>query len=571
MDTATMDRALEGLSRRKAEWVSTGALERQMLLLEVADRVLPVAEDWVRLACRVKGIPPSSPLAGEEWVSGPMPLVRFARLVAETIRDLDRRGGSRLRVREGPGGRGLVHVFPRSTLEWVAYSRMRVDIWLRPGAPPTQGRIYREKALGSRGLAAARTGVADGRLALVLGAGNVSSIGPLDVLGKLFAEDEVVALKLNPVNAYLAPVFEHVLRPLIERGVLRILPGGAAEGQYLAEHPLVESIHMTGATRTHDAIVWGATPEEQQRRRAAGTPRLQKPITSELGCITPVLVVPGPWSASDIRVQARHVASMVAHNASFNCTAGKVLLLARGWAQREAFLDAVEDALRAMPPRRAYYPGAEERHAAYLAAYPAARLLGLGGASATGATGSLPWTLVRDVPPEPGQYAFREEPFCGVLAEVTLDAGGADAFLDAAVPFVNDHVWGTLSCVLLVDERTRRAHGAALGRALADLRYGNIGVNAWTGANFAFGVNTWGGYPGHTLADVGSGIGVVHNALLLDHPEKSVLHAPFRLWPTPIWFADHGNLANVGRRLVRFERRPGWLQVPPLALAAMNR
>ena len=82
-----------------------------------------------------------------------------------------------------------------------------------------------------------------GRCACVLGAGNVSSIGPLDVLDKLFVRNEVVVLKMNPVNDYLAPIFRRAFAPLIEMGVLDIVTGGAEVGRYLcapsagAEHP----------------------------------------------------------------------------------------------------------------------------------------------------------------------------------------------------------------------------------------------------------------------------------------------------------------------------------------------
>ena len=44
-------------------------------------------------------------------------------------------------------------------------------------------------------------------------------------------------------------------------------------------------------------------------------------------------------------------------------------------------------------------------------------------------------------------------------------------------------------------------------------------------------------FPGHTPDDIQSGAGVVHNAFLFDHPEKSVVHAPFVMKPTPAWFA----------------------------------
>jgi hypothetical protein len=284
-----------------------------------------------------------------------------------------------------------------------------------------------------------------------------------------------------------------------------------------------------------------------------------KPVTSELGCVTPVLVVPGRWSPGDLAYQARNVASMVAHNASFNCTAAKVLVLARGWSLREAFLDQLHDALERLPGRKAYYPGAEERYAAFLDQYPTARPLG------AREPGIVPWTVLPNVPADAGEYALTREAFCGVLAEVSLDVTDARAFVREAVVFANEHVWGTLSCVLLIDYRTRRALGGDFEHALADLRYGDIGVNVWTGANFALGEPSWGAFPGNTLENIRSGRGVVHNGLLFDHPQKSVVHGPFRMFPTPVWFADHRTLQHVGRLATFFEADPGWAKLPAIA------
>lgn len=137
----------------------------------------------------------------------------------------------------------------------------------------------------------------------------------------------------------------------------------------------------------------------------------------------------------------------------------------------------------------------------------------------------MPWTFVRGVPPRKGEYAFETEAFCGVLAETTLEAGDAASYLDRAVPFANEDLWGTLSCVVLADCGAARTLGTRLDWAIADLRYGNVGLNVWTGANFALGVTSWGAFPGHRVADIGSGIGVVHNTFLFDHPEKSVIEA----------------------------------------------
>ncbi|MCS6901443.1 MAG: aldehyde dehydrogenase, partial [Myxococcales bacterium] len=151
-----------------------------------------------------------------------------------------------------------------------------------------------------------------------------------------------------------------------------------------------------------------------------------------------------------------------------------------------------------------------------------------------------------------------------------LNATSADDFLAKAVPFANEVCWGTLSCTLLVDPRTQQAHSDAVERALADLRYGGIGLNVWPGVIYGLVVTTWGAFPGHTPQDIQSGTGVVHNTYLLDHPQKSVVRAPFVIKPTPAWFADHKNLAALGRNLTHYEVSPSWGGLVRVALAAFK-
>src|SRR6516165_356136 len=80
---------------------------------------------------------------------------------------------------------------------------------------------------------------------LVLAAGNVASLGPRDVLSKLFVDGKVVVLKANPVNDYLVPHWNRALGALVEAGVLRIVEGGAAVGRYLTGHPRIDEVHIT--------------------------------------------------------------------------------------------------------------------------------------------------------------------------------------------------------------------------------------------------------------------------------------------------------------------------------------
>ena len=404
----------------------------------------------------------------------------------------------------------------------------------------------------------------EGRVALVLGAGNVASIGPMDALYKLFAEDEVVVLKTNPVNAYLGPFIDRAFRALADRGFFGVVHGGAAIGKHLCEHPRVDTIHITGSDQTHDAIVWGVDPEERAHRKASGDPQNTRPISSELGCVTPVFVVPGDWSASDIEFQARHVASMVANNGSFNCNAAKVLVTAAGWSQRERFVAAVHDALGAVPPRKAYYPGAQARYASFVEKYPTARPLG------DGSDDVVPWTIIPDVTPSADEYALTTEAFCGVLAETALEADDAAEFLTAMVAFGNDTCWGTLSCMILVHPDTEKQHAAAFDAAIAALRYGGIAINAWAGLVYGLVVTPWGAHPGHTLEDIRSGRGVVHNTYLLDHVQKTVVRAPFRINPKPAWFADHKTQDQLGRSLLRFEETASLLRLPPVIWAAVR-
>ena len=72
-----------------------------------------------------------------------------------------------------------------------------------------------------------------------------------------------------------------------------------------------------------------------------GQPPLNKAITAELGCVTPYLVVPGKWSPRAIKYYADECVAGMMNNAGHNCTKLEILVTAKGWPQREAFVAAV--------------------------------------------------------------------------------------------------------------------------------------------------------------------------------------------------------------------------------------
>ncbi|HAM12354.1 MAG TPA: aldehyde dehydrogenase, partial [Microbacterium sp.] len=435
-----------------------------------------------------------------------------------------------------------------SAVDGLLVSGFSGEVWLRPGV--TLADAQRKAGLGQL------LPNESGGVGLVLGAGNITSIPVLDVLYELIAHNRVSILKINPTQDPLAPVFGRALAPLISLGLLRIVQGGGEVGAALTEHAGIDHVHITGAARTFETVVFGRTATGKRRAR----PRLSVPITAELGGVSPIIVVPGKWSDADLRFQAEHVATMRLHNSGHNCVAGQVVILSADWAQRERFLAEVEAAMSRAPQRPVWYPGAQARLAEVADEYPGARW-------SSGHTRAV-IEVGTDADPTPMEAT---EYFVPALGVVTLPGNGQE-FLDAAVEYANARLTGTLGANLLIDPDTEAALGDGFEHAVAELRYGTVAINTWTGVAFGIPTMPWGAYPGGTLEDVQSGIGVVHNALLLDDVERGVMRGPFRPFPRstgaligpgtfsalprPPWFVTSPGAADGGRLLTRFRIRP---------------
>ncbi len=534
-------------------WVRLSPAERASVLRKCMRSTRTVADRWAAVSSRIKGYEDGSNGHGEEYLAGTLPLMRNLRLFAEA---LEAGGLPRIpQLSRSISGRWVARVFPQSTLDAVMMGGITCDVWIKPGETPTQGALYRRKASGDMG---------EGGVCVVLGAGNQSSIPPMDVLYKLVVDDEVCVLKMNPVNEQLGPIIAEALAPLIDGGFLQMAYGGIEQGQHLTDHELVSSIHITGSARAHDAIIWG--PGEQgDKNKAAGTPRLDKAITSELGCVSPVLVVPGDWNEAALDYHARQVASMLAYNCGFNCNGARLIVMAKGWPSRDRFEQLVKDKLAQTPTRAAYYPNAKAAWERFTEKYPNPTVLG-----SAHNEDVLPWTVLEGVKPGDDEFALNNEPWCGILSFVDLEATTAEEFVAKAVPFANDSCWGSLSINVLIDPKTEERLKTTFDQAIADLEYGAIAINCWTGLNYGLVNATWGAFPGHPLDDVRSGQGVVHNGLLIDHPEKSVVRAPFIMKPTPAWFTDHRNNLALGKALTAFEQKPSMLKLPKVVLAALK-
>ncbi len=551
-DITDIDRIVTELTDAAPSWIAMGVDERIELLADLGRSILAAGDGWATASAQAKGIRRQSPAMAEDWGSGVLTTLRNVRLLASTLADIRDTGRpAPPSIHLDDRGSTVVEVFPGDVLDRVLFPGFEAEVRLAEGITPEQARermarIYHEDV------------VSPPEVALVLGAGNVSSIGPMDALSQLFAEDRVVLLKLNPVNDYLAPHLENALRPLIRGGWLRIITGGADVGSAAAQHPGIDTVHLTGSDRTYEAIVFGQGADASERRRS-GTPLLAKPVTAELGNVTPVIVVPGPWTPSEVAYHGDNIASMLVQNAGFNCIAARVIVQHASWSRRAALNDAIRDSLRRAEPRVAYYPGARERWEAFNSAHPEAEWFGPDGPD------DVPFTFIPGLDPhQHDDIAFTTEAFCGVFGEVPLDVPrDVPSFLDQAVDFCNERLWGTLSASIIVHPRTLEEpeNRAALERAIDRLAYGSVVVNHWSAAPYAMVSPPWGAAPGSTPSDIQSGVGFVHNTYLLEDIVKTVVRGPFRPLIPPPWL-------HTGRRVNRLlpragrilsERQPQWL------------
>jgi aldehyde dehydrogenase (NAD(P)+) len=554
-----IDRSLAELREGARRWIDIRPDAKAALLKDVFTRVYRESARWAEAGARAKGID-GTPLAGEEWLSGPWALMYALERYIDTLQKIATGSPvlAQSRVHTRADGQVVAECFPNTFYDGLLLSGIRGEVWMQRGVTAdnlsqTIGVWYKQPN-------------PQPRVALVLGAGNIASIPPLDVLYKLVADGTVCILKMNPVNEYLGPILEDALAPLVDGGYLRFAYGGPDIGKQLCAHDLVDEIHITGSDKTHDAIVFGAGAE-RAARKAANTPQLQKPITSELGNVSPTIVVPGPWSQADFRFQAEQIVTQKMHNGGFNCIASQVLIAPRDWDGTPKLLEQIDAVMREVLDRPAYYPGADDR-VKRLTDGREAKRYGIG-------------RTVVAVDAQSADPAFEIEAFSSLLA-VTQLPGDTASYLSDAVKFANERLWGTLGANIVIHPATMRTHATDLDRAVADLRYGCIAVNAWTGLGFLLTDLTWGAYPGHPLNDVRSGIGVVHNAYLFDRAEKSVVYAPFApfprsvlgygatMLPKPPWFVTNKMADKVGAAFIEFSMHKTPLNATKVAMLAMR-
>lgn len=612
-----LDQILHKLESSQQAWAQCADRERAQLLRSCLKTTLDTYQEACKVSVDAKGSFGAG--LGEEML-GWVPVLGGLRELAEALEAGGAPPPASLRVHPTTGQQ-IADVFPMG-IESMLYAGFTGEMWLQPGQPASQGQLYQQRAAalteGKPLASASPRGVS-----LVLGAGNQLPVVVLDILHKLVVEGKAVCVKMNPVNEYLGPFVRRALQPLADEGYFEVVYGGGEQGKYLCNHPAVADVHLTGSPSTYDAIVWGPG------RAKKGDPPFGKPVTAELGCVTPYIIVPGNWTEDELQHVAELVVSGMLHNSGHNCLAAEIVVTDKGWPLRGKFLDAMRAAMDKVPQRACYYPGSKQKCEAFQRRFPDAENHGTPPPDGSGAevpimpllfkTGLAPeeadtqtenWVPVLQevalpISPSPAPTASTgaagstssgsggrgasggatagdgaRKGWLGGLfggAKVHAAAGGGAgaspdpaAFLKAATEFANNKCFGTLSSAMFIHPATQREARSAFDQAVAELRYGSIAVNCPGMVSFGITKLMWGAHPGHTPQDIGSGNCAVHNTLLFDHPQKSVLYGPWRYHPYPPWSAFHANLEVLAPRLANFFAAPSLLTLLPVVPAALR-
>jgi acyl-CoA reductase-like NAD-dependent aldehyde dehydrogenase len=553
-----IDQALESLNTSKDAWAALEIQERISILDEIMADLPKVRERWVSASMQAQSLSPKTFGESENLVVFSL-VYRSVRLLRQSLKDIEKTGKPRIpgSIRTKSNGQVVAPVFPQFWYDRMVLPGVKAEMWMDPELTDPEEALSQASFYQSSNK--------HGKITLVLGAGNLSALVTMDFLYKLFVEGTVVVLKPNQVNEYIAPLIEEGFQALIKRNFFRVVYGGREESAYLVEHPMVDEIHLTGSDKTYDAIVFG-TGEEGAKRKQQRNPKITKRFTAELGNVSPVIVVPGPWHDSDIEAQAGKLSTWLVINAGFGCLTPRIIINWRQWDLRQRLIQAIEGWFSEVETRKAYYPGAIELHHEIVSKHPQAKLIG------ETPEGYLPWTLVPDVDSEnEDEFCFSCEAFCSLFSETALEAEDVVGYIEKAVEFANDRLWGNLVASILVHPESMKDPkiAAAVERAIEKLNYGTVVVNSWGVQSWMLLTPTWGAFPGNDIYDIQSGIGVVNNMLMFDHPQKSVTYSPFISSPDPVNVRAK-NPEVFGNRFADFQHTPSILNLIRLTAAVLK-
>ena len=524
-----IDRFISTLRTKSKEFNSINNIQLASMLDETISNIKEVSYFWATICSDNKGTT-KTPAEGEEWLGGPFASVLATQYYIKSLTnddDLDERNFN--------NSENSYKVFPNNFIERITF-------------PFINAKVYFNKSMSFEDINKFR-GFSkrydiEPSITLVLGAGNFSSIPYLDVLYHLITRRSVILLKLNPVNDYLKPVFEKVFKNFIERGYIIVTNGNINESKYMATHPGINHIHLTGSDKTYEDIVYGRELTGNERSIKTVPKVNSKPITSELGNVTPIIIHPGKWSTSDIKYQARKIVTGKLNNNGFNCIAAQVVVLPDGWGHTETLIKYVKYYMNKAKDRKAYYPDSIER------------LTKLEKDKSYERVNSLSCTtphLTREIKAY-NKYEL-DEVWSSTIYFRKIAYSNAEDYVKKTIDYCNNELWGNLGVSVIIKNHNNKFNKHITNSYIENLKYGTIAINEWAAIGYIIPQLPWGGFPGNKDNDIQSGQSVVHNSMLFESPLKGIVETKFRISRLidPPWFITNRKSRRLFMNLTYFQ------------------
>tara|TARA_B100000424_G_scaffold270993_1_gene272031 strand:- start:390 stop:2036 length:1647 start_codon:yes stop_codon:yes gene_type:complete len=524
-----IDRFISTLRTKSKEFNSISNVQLASMLEETISNIKEVSYFWATICSDNKGTT-KTPAEGEEWLGGPFASVLATQYyIKSLINDDDLVEGN------FNNSENSYKVFPNNFIERITF-------------PFINAKVYFNKSMSFddinkfRGFS--KRYDIEPSITLVLGAGNFSSIPYLDVLYHLITRRSVILLKLNPVNDYLKPVFEKVFKNFIERGYIIVTNGNINESKYMATHPGINHIHLTGSDKTYEDIVYGRELTGNERSIKTLSKINPKPITSELGNVTPIIIHPGKWSTSDIKYQARKIVTGKLNNNGFNCIAAQVVVLPDGWGHTETLIKYVKYYMNKAKDRKAYYPDSIER------------LTKLEKDKSYERVNSLSCTtphLTREIKAY-NKYEL-DEVWSSTIYFRKIAYSNAEDYVKKSIDYCNNELWGNLGVSVIIKNHNNKFNKHITNSYIENLKYGTIAINEWAAIGYIIPQLPWGGFPGNKDNDIQSGQSVVHNSMLFESPLKGIVETKFRISRLidPPWFITNRKSRRLFMNLTYFQ------------------
>lgn len=387
-----------------------------------------------------------------------------------------------------------------------------------------------------------------GPVTVVLAAGNQPFLTAVDLIDCLIYRRRPVLLKHHPLRPFMMEVYSLIFEPIIRRGYFRqIMDESIPKTTEILSNLSVGHVHITGSLATDKAV----RKTLSKSRPSLSETEITNMVTSELGCVTPVIMMPAKYTKEELQHAVANIVDMKKVNGGCNCLSANAVVLSKGWEQKDEFRNILIQEMKKQPSHPAYYPGSYKRRSSIKEKYESLggnRVAVVESIESLGSVQNPEDHVIICECGTPGEtgyedFALKMEAFGPVLAIVELDPSSGNSKTSQNInnedksnniinyaqnvlgPFLNnkDNIYGSLSCALMspksVDE-------AALESIVASLKYGAVVVNCPTFMGYG-GINegaVWGAHCEDNSRQ--SGRGYIGNAFGIDRVDRTVIYGP---------------------------------------------